>query len=133
MQSPEESARRSEAVARIVLRYLTTIFGAGSGIVRFVSIYIRKIGHFLEFAMLGATGILILFVLNWLNIHNVVHIASLVLAVAVADETIQIFSSRGSSVADVVLDFAGGVTGIVLMLILAGLVRGLYRRIRGYA
>lgn len=131
--SPEESSQFSEAVARVVLRGLTAMFGAGSGIVGFVGKYIRKIGHFLEFALLGSVGVLILFILNWLKLHNVAHIAFLVLGVAVADEFIQLFSSRGSSVADVVLDFAGGITGMLMMLAIVSIIRAVFRRIRGHA
>ena len=36
------------------------------------------------------------------------------LSVAVLDETIQIFSNRGSSVLDVLLDFSGVCMGVIL-------------------
>jgi len=38
------------------------------------------------------------------------------LAVAIVDETIQIFSARGSQVSDVLLDFSGVVAGVVITL-----------------
>ena len=44
------------------------------------------------------------------------------LAVAVTDETIQIFSGRGSQVLDVVLDFSGALTGILLVSLLIPLI-----------
>ena len=41
------------------------------------------------------------------------------LAAAVTDETIQIFSQRGSRVADVVLDFSGAVAGALVIALIA--------------
>lgn len=131
MQSPEASARRSELVAAYVGRVLSAIFGAQSGIVAFAQTHIRKIAHALEFALLGFTSVMMLAILNKVTISNLAHAAFLVLLVAVADETIQIYSNRGSSVADVVLDFAGGIGGILIACVVFIAIRGLFRMIRG--
>lgn len=129
-QPPAVSAEFSRRVAAILGSVSGRIFGAHSGITAFLQENVRKIAHAVEFAALGGTSILTLWILGWVNGHTVVHAASFVLFVAVADETIQIFTGRGSSVADVVLDFAGGVGGILLMLILYAVVRRIFRLFR---
>jgi len=49
------------------------------------------------------------------------------LLAAVTDEFIQSFTGRGSSVRDVVLDFCGALTGMLLTFLLAELIRSLKR------
>ena len=130
MQSAADSARRSQAVAEFLGRLFGGIFGPESGITRFVQVNVRKIAHAVEFALLGATSICMLAILGWMSTHMVLHGAFLVLLVAVADETIQAYTGRGSSVLDVVLDFAGGLAGICLAGLIYLVIRGIARRIR---
>jgi VanZ family protein len=47
---------------------------------------------------------------------------------AISDEVHQIFSNRGASAKDVVIDFAGAVTGILLLRAILGIVRAAKRR-----
>ena len=47
--------------------------------------------------------------------------------VFIKDEFIQSFTGRGSSVRDVVLDFCGALTGMLLTFLLAELIRSLKR------
>ena len=49
------------------------------------------------------------------------------LLAALTDETIQIFTGRGPQVQDVWLDFAGGAAGLLVMLALWALLRGVLR------
>lgn len=130
LQPPEVSARRSEAVAAYVTAILSRLFGRQSGIVAFAYTYIRKIAHAVEFALLGATSVAMLAVLGRVKGSTIVYTAFMVLLVAVADETIQMFTGRGSSVADIVLDFAGGLAGLFIALLIFALLRGLFRRMR---
>lgn len=75
--------------------------------------FLRKAAHFAEF---GALGLCICgFTVNLgrlLGQRLVSMPLFAVLSVAVADEFIQLFSGRAAMVQDVVLDFAGGLTGI---------------------
>lgn len=132
MQTAAESSLRSEQISMLLQRVFAKLFGIHSHIVFLVRVYMRKIAHMLEFAMLGATCILAAFILGRINVHTALHSAFFILLVAVADETIQLFyDGRGSSVLDVVIDFAGGVGGIVVSLVVFGAIRALFRSLRG--
>lgn len=78
--------------------------------------FVRKLAHFTEFFILGTelSGLLWLerrrSVQNYLNIWFAGELCALL------DETVQIFSGRGPSVADVWLDTAGATCGIFLLL-----------------
>lgn len=80
--------------------------------------YIRKAAHAVEFFALG----LELAVFSLLvgrrkySFQKLWNIFSVSLLVAVADESIQIFSGRGPKVQDVLLDLCGAAVGIVLVL-----------------
>lgn len=128
LQSAELSAFRSQKVAEILGKVMSTLFGADNVLTMFAQTHVRKIAHAVEFAMLGITLELMLLILGRLNGHNVAHAAFIILAVAVADETIQIFTGRGASVSDIVLDFAGGLAGLVLALVVYGILRLLFGR-----
>ncbi len=74
------------------------------------SFLVRKAAHFSEFALLGAE----LFALRLLLHRRSLTAAPLaVLCTAVIDETIQIYSERTSSTIDVIIDFFGGITGML--------------------
>ena len=88
--------------------------------------FVRKLAHFTEFFILGTelSGLLWLerrrSVQSYLNIWFAGELCALL------DETVQIFSGRGPSVADVGLDTAGATCGIFLLLgirVLCGKVR----------
>lgn len=83
---------------------------------------VRKIAHFSEFGLLGA-----LLCLRFLRDPDVKLIPfSLAFSCAVIDETIQIFSGRGPSFIDVLIDSAGAACGVALILLI-------FRRKRGSA
>lgn len=81
---------------------------------------LRKAAHAIEFFALG----LELAVFSLLvgrrkyNFQKFWNVLSVSLAVAVADESIQIFSGRGPAVRDVLIDLGGAAIGIVLTLLL---------------
>ena len=86
--------------------------------------YLRKTAHFTEFAALG----LCWSAYGWqqeirTRKSRILLPFLLTLSTAVADEYIQFFSHRGSAVTDVVLDYAGAVTGIGIVLLLKLCVR----------
>ncbi|MDR0898627.1 MAG: VanZ family protein, partial [Oscillospiraceae bacterium] len=84
--------------------------------------------HAVEFAALGAAAVLLLTALRRVHAHMLLHAAGAVLAVAVADEAIQIFTGRGAMVQDVLLDFAGGMVGLLVMLLLRAVFRAIFWR-----
>ena len=73
--------------------------------------FVRKTAHFLEFALLGG-----LFAIDFSWKRARVPLAGVALAVllaACADETLQLFADgRASMLADVWLDFCGGLVGL---------------------
>lgn len=74
---------------------------------------VRKLAHFAEFASLGLFVCGFTVNLGRLRGQRLISLPLLiVLFVAVTDEFIQLFSGRAGMVADVVLDFVGGVTGL---------------------
>lgn len=76
---------------------------------------IRKTAHFTEFFILGALYTMIRACLP-VKIRSALLIfpAFATLATAVTDEFIQLFTNRGSSVSDVVLDFCGALCAIII-------------------
>lgn len=81
---------------------------------------IRKIAHFSEFAVLGG------FITGSVNKltgkikKNIFFISFCCLIVPVIDETLQYFSyGRSPEVKDILLDFAGAVTGIIIASLLS--------------
>ena len=91
---------------------------------------VRKAAHVVEFALLGMEMVLLLFVarkMSWGNLTTVLFIG---LISAVTDETIQVFSQRGSQVLDVWIDFAGLMMGIGIGAAAHALVRSVRRYVR---
>lgn len=86
--------------------------------------HVRKSAHAIEFFVLGTELSVLFFVLlpnrRWPQaIWNTVSTA---LAVAVADESIQILSGRGPKVQDVLLDFCGASAAAAVVLLFCGAV-----------
>ena len=86
--------------------------------------YLRKTAHFTEFFALGLCWC----AYGWQREGRTEKSYTLLsflltLSTAVADEYIQFFSQRGSAVTDVVLDYAGAITGIGMVLLLKLCVR----------
>ena len=80
--------------------------------------FVRKSAHFCEFGLLGCELMLLFWLRSGVHFQNLCNAAFAALLSAVTDETIQIFSGRGSQVQDVVLDFSGALTGILLVSLL---------------
>lgn len=88
--------------------------------------FVRKLAHFLEHALLGAElTVWCIGVKGYTSVRELcLHIWKawiIVWGVGFMDETIQIFSNRGSAVADVWLDLFGGVCGSLAVMLLYGL------------
>ena len=80
--------------------------------------FVRKAAHFCEFGLLGCELMLLFWLRSGVRFQNLCNAAFAALLSAVTDETIQSFSGRGSQVLDVVLDFSGALTGILLVSLL---------------
>ena len=85
--------------------------------------FVRKAAHFCEFGLLGCELMLLLGLGSGASPQSISNAAFAALLSAVADETIQIFSGRGSQVQDVVLDFSGALTGILFVSLALKLIR----------
>lgn len=110
-----ESGQVSSEVTEIVRPIFEPIFGNEL----FSGSLIRKLAHFVEFGILG--GLLSL-LMNILDSKYGIRRKSMLpylilfgLVAAMIDETIQIFTERGSQVSDVWLDFAGVLSGFLLI------------------
>lgn len=81
--------------------------------------FVRTMAHFSEFALLG---FLLMFCIKTFTQKYLKHIFVVLftsLAVAVADEILQLFSGgRASDVLDVAVDFSGAVTGILFFVLI---------------
>ena len=78
--------------------------------------FVRKMAHFTEFACLGGLSAGLLAVYRKVGLHPVAHLFAGGFLVAAIDETIQIYSNRGSQLQDVWLDFAGFSAGLLVVL-----------------
>ena len=107
MQDAAESGGRSMAV----LQFLERVFGQGV-----ISEHIlRKAAHFTEFGVLGVLGTVCFGMYGLKPLYP----AFAGLLTALTDETLQLFSpGRSAQVTDVWIDFAGCVSGVMLILIL---------------
>ena len=79
---------------------------------------VRKLAHFTEFGLLGAELIMLTYLLRKLRVRSVLNCLFAGLSAAVIDETVQIFSARGSQAIDVLLDFGGVVAGAAVALLI---------------
>ncbi len=93
---------------------------------RTISVWTRKLAHFFEYAVLALLACRAI----WLSIETSLgRIAALALAlvlfVATADETHQVFApKRGGSAWDVALDMSGGIASIFVFLLYRRVSRG---------
>ena len=118
-----KSIPESQAVSLSLLDRLKPLLDAVFGPDRITDHILRKTAHFCEFALLGAELRLLFLLLGQRGLQGLMNALFAGLAAAVTDETIQIFSQRGSQVSDVVLDFSGVVTGALVISLAARLLR----------
>ncbi len=78
----------------------------------------RKMAHFAEFFALGFFAAALLFVRNIKKIKILLASLAFGFLTAAADETLQIFTSRGAGVKDVFIDFAGYSTAFFGVLLI---------------
>ena len=119
-QSMEESNNATDKIEEVVPP--ETTIGA------FLSTYLRKIAHFLEFALLGYEIFLVVYI--YLGAKAVWIVTSLLLGAltAMLDETLQIASGRGSSVLDVWIDASGYFFSTLVAILATVVIRRLRKK-----
>lgn len=117
-KSKEESKSDSDKVGEIIEEIIPPETPAGD----YVQTNLRKIAHFIEFFLLGIEVSLFVSLFHFSKIFVP---SSLVfgLLVAAIDETIQIFSKRGPSVRDVMIDFSGFLVSALIIYTLSSLIK----------
>lgn len=137
-ESSEESGNRSSRVTDFVLRIVYPHYDELPYVDRLYAQdnahrIVRKTAHFLEYALLGfLSASLMLFLKRYLYKRKIdawktwFYPAEFCFLYAVSDEVHQIFSERGSSAVDVLIDTAGALFGIVLIQLIVLI----FRRIR---
>jgi len=124
LESIPESQSKSLAVLEMVKPFLEVFVGEDNATDHLV----RKIAHFIEFGVLGCELALLIILRRrekWQPIANGLFFG---LAAAVADESLQLLSARGSQVQDVLLDYCGFICGMAVTLAVATLVRSVKRK-----
>lgn len=126
LQSIPESQERSLGMMGKITLVLEVFVGKGN----VTNHLVRKLAHFFEYGALGCELVLLVVLRKRVRLQPVVNCLFIGLAVAVIDETIQIFPNPGSQVSDVLLDFTGVVAGIVFILLIRWLVLAIRRKRR---
>ena len=100
---PDLSSKQSDGVASIIEKIIPidTTFGS------FIHENIRKIAHFTEYGLLGIEIAIYVMLYAEEKLKQAAFSTFIPFAVGFTDETIQIFSGRGPSVADVWIDVGG--------------------------
>ena len=120
LDSAVESAAKSGRVGELLRPLLELVVGQG-GVTDHL---VRKLAHFAEYAVLGALLLLLTAVGFRVRLQTVVNCLFFLMAAALTDETIQMFSDgRSSQLTDVWLDFSGAMAGILVGLICLALCR----------
>ena len=92
----------------------------------------RKFAHAFEFSILA---ILVYCLLSYFNLKNrevIIYTLFIVLLYAVIDEFRQLYiPQRGSNVKDVVIDFVGGVGGVMISQLVVTCKRVIFKRVDG--
>jgi len=137
-ESMEESGTRSTGVVEKLMHLLHPDYDSLDWNTRMEIMapthrLVRKLAHFAEFGRLGFLSAWLVAYVNrrkkWIRawLEWLIPIVFCLLY-AISDEVHQIFSNRGASAKDVVIDFAGAVTGILLLRAILGIVRAAKRR-----
>lgn len=115
-------SKASSNVSNSVLGALNPIIRR-FGIVSKDDLWLRKLAHFTEFAALGAELLFLAAVRRRLGLQAASNCAFTALLAALTDETIQLISGRNSQVLDVLLDFSGALTGILIAWLICRLIK----------
>ena len=144
-ESKEESGSRSAGITALLLPILHPEYDTLSEADQRAAMeqthhLVRKLAHFLEYALLGFLSAALLLYLNhrvlrgrgWLWATWVAP-PLFCLVYAISDEIHQIFSGRGPAVKDVLIDLAGAIAGCLLMHAIVGVAKLVIQRRKGTA
>ena len=115
LESAVESSLKSGRVRELIEPLMELLVGQGN----VTDHMVRKLAHLTEFAVLGALLLLLTAAAFRVRLQSVLNCQFFLLLAALTDETIQLFTGRGSQVRDVWLDFAGGTAGLLAMLLVS--------------
>lgn len=123
---PDLSGKISSAVGEILASFL----GTGNATQTVGGMSVRKVGHLVEFSALGVAVSLLLYeMVKGAYIRcSTVTLAGLL--VPVVDETLQLFSGRGSALTDVWIDVCGYAFGVGVACIALFFAKQLKRRVK---
>jgi len=119
-QRAEYSASLSGEVGSIVEDVLSIFdWALGDGLILWVKNHIRKIAHFVGYFLLGGFLLATFFNTRIKKIRNkIIPTAAIGLFYSITDEIHQLFvDGRSGQVSDVLLDFSGVITGIIIALL----------------
>ena len=126
MLSGEDSNQKSGVIVELIRPIIDPDGRMATYEIQYI---VRKTAHFMEFFVFGASLTAISFLIGkkiftpWIFMPMF-----LTLAAAVADEYVQSFTGRTSLVSDIVIDFSGGISGIVLAVIIYAIIRAVKNR-----
>ncbi len=137
-ESKEESGNRSTGVVKWLVDILYPDYNSldwdtQMEVMRSTHHLVRKLAHFAEFALLGFLSSGLVAYLNrrkhWIKLwlEWLIPLA-FGLLYAISDEVHQIFSDRGASAKDVLIDFAGVLAGVLFMRVILWVSRSCKRR-----
>lgn len=129
LKSRSESQLLSLGVLQFIRPFLDAIFSPEN----VTDHLVRKLAHFTEFGALGVEFVLLTILLKKVRLQSILNCLFAGLIVALTDETIQLFSARGSQVSDVWLDFSGVVTGVMIIWLIFTLVNATKKSNQGSA
>ncbi len=126
LQNGEESTQQSDWFAeqiQVAVDFIEDSTGT--------EVNVRKIGHFSEFALLGAEIILLYLFSDKRKISELFNVFGLGLTTAVVDESIQLFvPERSGQIRDVQIDMAGFICGALITAGIYYLIRFVRKNIR---
>lgn len=88
-----------------------------------LSTYVRKFAHIIEYAAVGFQLMCIFLLKGRRKLVWYINCAFIIMLIALIDETIQIFSNRGSEIGDIWIDLAGSALGIGAAFVIGFIVK----------
>lgn len=82
-----------------------------------LNVIVRKSGHYIEYLVLSIILSSIIIKVKYKSIIGVIPVLFICLFIAVLDEYYQSFTGRTSKVSDVLIDFGGAITGVLLCVV----------------
>lgn len=131
LDNPAQSYEKSNKVLDFVYNKLVYIFGSDSVLTVFFKRYVRKIAHFTEYLFLGTAITSLMKLSGKIKLQHLYNSLSFSVIIAVIDEFIQIYTYRGSSVRDVIIDFSGYFTGTIIVFVIFALIQYVKRKKSG--